>query len=155
MATAVVPGQRLGKEGEYVAGRGTYVMNGSIFASVAGHVTPVLHAALHVDRPASKRGIATAAVLRVDDIVLCKVTKVTSAALQLDIHSVNDVVLQEPFAGTLRKEDVRPMDIDKLVLEEMFYPGQVLKAVVLSFGDSRSYFLTTAKPGLGVVQIGQ
>ncbi|ETV76810.1 hypothetical protein H257_09259 [Aphanomyces astaci] len=150
--TSVVPGQRLGKEGDYSAGNGTYVMNGSIFASVAGHVTPVLHTALHVERPGSKR-IASTGVLRVDDFVVAKVIKVTSSQLQLEIHSVNDVVLLEPFAGTLRKEDVRPVDIDKLQLEEMFRPGHVLKAVVLSLGDSRSYFLTTAKPGLGVIQL--
>ncbi|RHY31192.1 hypothetical protein DYB32_003690 [Aphanomyces invadans] len=149
---AVVPGQRLGKEGDYTAGSGTYVLNGNIFASVAGHVTPVLHGALNVERPTCKR-IASTGVLRVDDFVVAKVTKVTSSQVQVDIHAVNDVVLHEPFAGTLRKEDVRPVDIDKLQLEEMFRPGHVLKAVVLSLGDSRSYFLTTSKPGLGVIQL--
>ncbi|KAG9411884.1 Exosome complex component CSL4 [Aphanomyces cochlioides] len=152
MASAVIPGQRLGKEGDYMAGSGTYVMNGNIFASVAGFITPVLHMALNVERPATKR-IATQGVPRVDDFVVGKITKVTPSQLQIDIHSVNDTVLLEPFAGTLRKEDVRPMEIDKLQLEEMFRPGDVIKAVVLSFGDSRSYFLTTAKPGLGVMQI--
>ncbi|EQC32126.1 hypothetical protein SDRG_10322 [Saprolegnia diclina VS20] len=151
--SVVLPGQRLGAVSDATtAGDGTYVLNGSIFASVAGTSATVGNAII-VRRPAGKR-IATDYVLQLDDTVICKVTKLTTTQIFLDILSVrDDVVLREPFAGTLRKEDVRPMDIDKIVLEDLFHPGDIVKAAVLSMGDSRAYYLSTAKPGLGVVHM--
>jgi exosome complex component CSL4 len=38
-----------------------------------------------------------------------------------------------------------------VVMHECFRPGDVVRAEVLSLGDSRSFFLTTAKNELGVV----
>jgi exosome complex RNA-binding protein Csl4 len=36
-------------------------------------------------------------------------------------------------------------------MEECFKPGDIVRAVVASLGDSRSYFLSTARDDLGVV----
>jgi exosome complex component CSL4 len=147
----VLPGQRMGTEADAIAGNGTYVLNGSIYASVSG-LFSLKNGTLSVTRPHHKR-IASLGVLHLDDTVVCKVAKLTMSQVMLEIFCVNDVVLKEAFAGTLRKEDVRPTDIDKLVLEEVFHPGDIVKAVVISMGDARSYFLSTSKPGLGVVQV--
>ncbi|OQS04910.1 hypothetical protein THRCLA_20763 [Thraustotheca clavata] len=150
----VLPGQRLGVASSTTeAGEGTYVLNGSIFASVAGTSTTTGNK-ISVVRP-HKKHIATEYVLQLDDTVVCKVTKLSTTQVFMDILSVRGVVLREPFAGTLRKEDVRPTDIDKIVMEELFRPGDVVKAAVLSMGDSRAYYLSTAKPGLGVIQLKQ
>ncbi|GFH17409.1 S1 motif domain-containing protein [Haematococcus lacustris] len=46
-----------------------------------------------------------------------------------------------------RLQDVRSTEIDKVVLHHCFRPGDIVRAEVLSLGDARSYYLTTAKVG--------
>ena len=50
-----------------------------------------------------------------------------------------------------RLQDVRATEVDKLDIYDCFRPGDVIKAEVLSLGDARSYYLSTAKNELGVV----
>ncbi|POM60873.1 hypothetical protein PHPALM_30212, partial [Phytophthora palmivora] len=145
-----VPGQRLAAvDGKLTAGSGAYVRDGSIFASICGkwRITQDI-----VEVTRANRTVASAQVLRLGDIVICRVAKITSRQVMVDILCVGETVLKEAFPGTIRLEDVRNHDIDKLVMEEVFSPDMLVKAAVLSFGDTRSYFLSTAKPGLGVVR---
>ena len=51
----------------------------------------------------------------------------------------------------LRLQDVRATEIDKLVMSDCFRPGDIVRAEVLSLGDARSYYLSTAKNEFGVV----
>lgn len=149
MSTSVaVPGQRLAPLAQHRAGHGTYVRDDAIYASILG-TWSVSHGEVRVER--AGRTVGSAQVLRLNDAVICRVAKVTSRQVLVDIVAVRDIALQESFPGTIRLEDVRSHDIDKLVIEDIFSPGMLVKAVVLSFGDTRSYFLSTAKPGLGVV----
>jgi exosome complex component CSL4 len=145
-----VPGQRLAALQPLRAGVGTYVRDGSIYASIAG--TCQVSAAQEISVARADKVVGSAQVLRLGDVVICKVTKVTSRQVLVDIVCVRDVVLQEAFPGTIRIEDVRHHDVDKLVMDELFSPGMLVKAAVLSYGDTRSYFLSTARPGLGVVR---
>lgn len=50
-----------------------------------------------------------------------------------------------------RSRDVRAFEKDKVEMYKSFRPGDVVRAEVLSLGDSRNYLLTTAKNELGVV----
>ncbi|CAI5710763.1 unnamed protein product [Peronospora effusa] len=144
-----VPGQFLATADETIkAGNGAYVRDGSIFASIFGKWR-ISQDIVEVTR--ANKTMASDQVLRLNDIVICRVIKITSRQVMVDIVCVGKTVLKEAFPGTIRLEDVRTQDIDKLVMEEVFLPGMLVKAVVLSFGDTRSYFLSTAKPGLGVV----
>lgn len=150
MSSAAVPGQRLATEdGKLRAGSGSYSYEGSIFASICG-LWYISEDVVEVKR--ANKTIASAQVLRLGDIVICRVVKITTRQVMVDILSVSRTILKEAFPGTIRSEDVRNHDIDKLVMEEVFSPGMLVKAAVLSFGDTRSYFLSTAKPGLGVVR---
>ena len=56
-----------------------------------------------------------------------------------------------PSIFPFRLPDVRATEIDKVVMSDCFRPGDIVRAMVLSLGDSRSYYLTTAKNELGVV----
>lgn len=58
---------------------------------------------------------------------------------------------QFPFRGIIRQQDVRATETDKVVLAECFRPGDIVRAEVVSLGDARSYYLSTAKNELGVV----
>lgn len=55
------------------------------------------------------------------------------------------------FRGVVRKQDVRRTDVDGVVMADCFRPGDVVRCAVLSLGDSRAYFLSTAANELGVV----
>lgn len=60
-------------------------------------------------------------------------------------------ILKESF-GTKnlnRIENVREFEIDKLQMQRCFKPGDIVKAEVISLGDS--YLLSTARNDLGVV----
>ena len=46
---------------------------------------------------------------------------------------------------------MRATEVDKVELIACFRPGDLVRAAVLSLGDSRSYLLTTARNELGVV----
>ena len=51
-----------------------------------------------------------------------------------------------------RVQDVRATEIDsKTEIYTSFRPGDIVKAEVLSLGDSRSYYLTTGRNDLGVI----
>uniref|UniRef100_A0A7N2KQJ5 Exosome complex component CSL4 C-terminal domain-containing protein n=1 Tax=Quercus lobata TaxID=97700 RepID=A0A7N2KQJ5_QUELO len=50
-----------------------------------------------------------------------------------------------------RQQDVRATEIDKVDMHLSFRPGDIIRAVVLSLGDARAYYLSTAKNELGVV----
>lgn len=53
----------------------------------------------------------------------------------------------------MRVEDVFPVDVDYTAVQmtNCFRPGDVVKARIMSLGDARQYFLSTAAPDLGVV----
>ncbi len=55
------------------------------------------------------------------------------------------------FSGLIRCEDVRQYEIDKVEIYKSFRPGDIVRAVVTSLGDRRSYILSTARNELGVV----
>ena len=55
------------------------------------------------------------------------------------------------FPAIIRQQDIRATEIDKVKVAESFRVGDVVRAVVISLGDERSYFCSTAKNELGVV----
>ncbi|KAL1975992.1 hypothetical protein VTN31DRAFT_4384 [Thermomyces dupontii] len=55
------------------------------------------------------------------------------------------------FQAVIRKEDVRAVEKDRVVMEEMFRVGDIVRATVISLGDQNHYYLTTARNDLGVV----
>lgn len=64
---------------------------------------------------------------------------------------VDDTVLQQPCRGLIRTEDVYPPDVDVQVeMHKCFHPGDVVRAQILSLGDARQYYLSTAQVELGV-----
>ncbi len=42
-------------------------------------------------------------------------------------------------------------EIDKVEVYKSFRPADIVRAVVISLGDSKSYYLSTARPELGVL----
>ena len=80
-----------------------------------------------------------------------QVTGVNTRFCKLAILAVEGRPLNEPFRGTLRKEDIRATEKDKVEIYKSFRPGDIVQARVSSLGDSQSYFLSTAENELGVI----
>ncbi|KAI5293445.1 exosome 3'-_5 exonuclease subunit ski4 (Csl4) [Ascosphaera acerosa] len=87
------------------------------------------------DQPASTAQIAS---------ILSAAAPTTTSA---DNNNTNDL----RFQATIRREDVRAVEKDKVVMDEMFRVGDIVRAAVISMGDQSAYYVTTARNDLGVV----
>jgi exosome complex RNA-binding protein Csl4 len=90
-------------------------------------------------------------VLNVGDTVYGKIVKTSYNHAVVEIVCVGDFELLVPVKGIIRREDIQEEEIDKVVVPETFRSLDFVRAVVVSQGDSKFYFLSTAKPHLGVV----
>jgi exosome complex component CSL4 len=154
-SSSVFPGQLLGSTKEYEEGPGTYARDGQIRASLCGSQCVL-------ESPAGARPrlsvISTKAaagpqgkVPEIGSIVLGQVTRIQSKAASVAIQIIDGVPCREPFSGLLRVQDVRSMDRDSVIMHRCFRPGDLVRAQIISLGDSKSWYLSTAENELGVV----
>ncbi|ESO86560.1 hypothetical protein LOTGIDRAFT_195007 [Lottia gigantea] len=150
-STICVPGQRiLRTDDDHISGNGTYTRNGYIYSTLVGYVFTQTNddGKTIVEVRSSK---TQNVVPSEDDIVTARVTNVNARFCKCSILSIGKTKLQEPFRGTLRKEDVRATEKDKVEMYKCFRPGDIIAAQVLSLGDAQSYLLSTSENELGVV----
>ncbi|CAL5321969.1 unnamed protein product [Camellia sinensis] len=179
----VTPGDVLGKATDLKAGKGAYVAshNNTVYASLTGRRSvlppppdssdqrPIVEVTGHK---------AHGAVPEPGSIIIARVTKVMARMASTDIMCVGPKSVREKFTGTIRQQDVRATEIDKVDMHSSFRPGDIVRALVVSFnvcffvwtplmvlpvggkvqggktlslGDARAYYLSTAKNELGVV----
>ncbi|KAI3632266.1 hypothetical protein MIR68_009372 [Amoeboaphelidium protococcarum] len=153
----VAAGQRLGNALEYAIGNNVYCFKDGIYASLTGSVE------IKKQQNNSKQQISvigsrsTNSTPQIGSVILGKVSRVTPVQANIDILALSDNIGEdgrlfiEPYKGVLRKQDVRLHNIDQVVMSDCFRPDDVLRAEIISFGDSRSYYLSTAKNEYGVV----
>lgn len=152
----VCPGDLIGKTSIYAPGIGVYVANkNEIRASVVGAVTienfDDNKSKARINVVFQKPHVSADYVLRVGDVVLCQVTRTNYNQAFVDVHCIGDKILPTPIKAVIRREDVREHEIDKVVIQEFFKPMDTVRAAVISLGDNKYYFLSTAKNDLGVV----
>ena len=99
----------------------------------------------------SSFGSAIERIIAIGDIVHAQVQKIGMNQAQVEIFAVGDVVLKNFTRGLIRREDMKLMEVDSLVIRDCFRPGDIVRAQVISLGDSRQYYLSTAVEELGVV----
>ncbi|XP_035400790.1 exosome complex component CSL4 isoform X1 [Cygnus atratus] len=146
-----VPGERLCSAAEAAAGSGTYTRHGSVFSALAGCLR----------RGGEDGGVPVVSVLRdaeaqllpdVGAVVTCKVCSINSRFAKVHILYVGSTPLKSTFRGTIRREDIRATEKDKVEVYKSFRPGDIVLAKVISLGDAQSnYLLSTAENELGVV----
>ena len=146
----VVPGEYLGPAEEFKSGEGTYVRFCQVYANRAGYkMVKKLNeneSEISIVRDKQSQVLPT-----IGAVVTAKVTGVNTRFGKLAILAVEGCPLNEPFRGTLRKEDIRATEKDKVEIYKSFRPGDIVQARVSSLGDSHSYFLSTAENELGVI----
>ncbi|KAI0051731.1 hypothetical protein FA95DRAFT_1484867 [Auriscalpium vulgare] len=88
-----------------------------------------------------------------NSVVLGSVTRLSPQQAMVSITVVDDVPLPagEEFTGVIRVQDVRATEKDKVKIGDCFRGGDVVKGLVISLGDARSYYITTARNDLGVI----
>ncbi|CCL98977.1 uncharacterized protein FIBRA_00985 [Fibroporia radiculosa] len=88
-----------------------------------------------------------------NSIVLGSITRLSPQQAVLSIAVVDGVPLAagEEFVGVVRVQDVRATEKDKVKIADCFRGGDVVKGLVISLGDARSYYVTTARNDLGVI----
>ena len=77
--------------------------------------------------------------------------KLTLNSISVRILAIEDVPLKEFFLGLVRLQDIRRHEVDKIEVEDCFQPGDIIRGRVISLGDSKSFFISTAEPELGVL----
>ncbi|KAI5124618.1 hypothetical protein M0805_004228 [Coniferiporia weirii] len=88
-----------------------------------------------------------------NSLVLGSVTRLSPLQAIVSITVVDGIPLPhgEEFTGVIRSQDVRATEKDKVKLADCFRGGDVVKGLVISLGDARSYYITTARNDLGVI----
>ena len=88
----------------------------------------------------------------VGDLVTCRIKKISPRLANVDILCVGSAALGEACAGLIRREDVNsPSAREPMEMHCAFRPGDILIAKVVSLGDARAYYLSSADVELGVV----
>ena len=88
---------------------------------------------------------------KIDDIIIAKVTRLAEETVFVEVLAINNQPTSNKFEGVIKKKDIREKEIDKIVVDKCFLPGDIIKAQVCSYGDSRKIQLSTVADELGVI----
>ncbi|KAF8323109.1 hypothetical protein DL93DRAFT_2070575 [Clavulina sp. PMI_390] len=145
----LVPGQPLpppaGKGPSPKYGAGTYERDGIVRASLVGSLENA-SGTFSIRRARSNPP-------QENSVILGTVTRLSPLQATVAISVVDGLALPagEEFTGIIRVQDVRATEKDKVKIAESFRGGDVVRGVVISLGDARSYYITTARNDLGVI----
>ncbi|TKA74469.1 hypothetical protein B0A55_05250 [Friedmanniomyces simplex] len=149
-----LPGQSLGPVSSNNVGAGTHIHGDHLFASIAGPLTTTKASSKVPPNLSIARPTGTLLLPEVGTTVLGRITRTNPRQANFSIlalGSTGDVVLAEPLPAIIRQQDIRLTEIDKVTVPGSFRIGDMVRAVVISFGDERAYFASTARDELGVV----
>lgn len=126
-------------------GTGLYTKDGQVRASLVGvprHEGPILKISRVRPHPPTT-----------NSVILGVVTRLSPMQATVAISVVDGIPLPtgEEFSGVIRSQDVRATEKDKVKIGDCFRGGDVVKGIVISLGDARSYYITTARNDLGVI----
>lgn len=147
----VIPGDFLCSASRNIPGTGTHMRHGKLFSTLTGRVKiDPTHSPLPlISVQSSKKDCG--AVPEVGCIVVGKVISITERQAKVTLMSVNGKLLQDSLHGLIRREDIRAMEKDSVEMFHSFRPGDIVRARVISLGESQAYALSTAENELGVV----
>lgn len=144
-----IPGQLLGPVSKYTPGPGTHIHESNLYSSLLGvvHINQTKPAGpakrLTKITPAAPTELPTISVSRsgesekrevlpgVNDIVLCRVIRITPRQAVVSILVCGDSVLEAEWQGLIRTQDVRATEKDRVKIYESFRPGDIVRAEVV------------------------
>lgn len=148
----VFPGDKIECYSEDVLiGTGVHVNKGFFIASLVGHVSfSSINEGKVCISVVPPGDCADDTVLKVGDKVMCRATKLSMNQTNVDIISVGDKELKQVAKGVIRREDIQTSEIDTIVMSNSFRPGDLIRAKVISMGDSRNFYCSTSESDCGV-----
>jgi len=159
IGSKVAPGDRICSARQVRPGAGTYIRSGHIFASAVGKLVVTSpndgKEPPHVSSVELEQGrqYASSQILAVGQTVLGKVVRIMMQQATVEIVAADQFGnLREHHGGIIRKEDVRIGATEEVQIYESFRPGDIVLAKIISLGDSRRYYLSTADNDLGVIR---
>lgn len=145
-----IPGQALGLASKYLPGPGTHIHGSTLYSSLLGVVNikqpakgPGPPKRLNKIAPAAPTELPTISVSRssvaeknevlpeVNNIVLCRVIRITPRQAVVTILVCGDTVLEAEWQGLIRVQDVRATEKDRVKIYESFRPGDIVRAEVV------------------------
>ena len=138
------PGLLLGPTSQYTPGPGTHIFESNIYASLSGRPiiipSPSPSTSAKSANKSSKalpeisipRLSSSNTLPQVNSVVLCRVTRIQSRQVTVEILVVDEQVCKDDWQGVVRKEDVRGWEVDKVVMAEAFRVGDLVRGVVVS-----------------------
>lgn len=154
MAQLVLPGSDVASTSSGSPGHGVHIQSGQLISSLAGLLTQSKSTKTNPKAAFSISRVSGALLPEVGTIILGRITRTNSrqaTILILAIGTNGEHVCRDSFSGLIRQQDIRATEIDKVKVAESFKVGDIVRAVIISLGDERSYYLSTAKNELGVV----
>lgn len=178
----VTPGDRIGSANEIASGPGTHIKELHVYASLVGKLmlTPSTSPATtsstssdmevdsnnthssnstptHVASVLLQNGqkCATHQILSVGQVVLGRVVRIGTQQAIVEILAADNQTgpLKEPYyGGMIRKEDIKIGVTEEIDIYNCFRPGDIILARIISLGDARRYYLSTADNHLGVIR---
>ncbi len=152
-----IPGQLLGPASKYRPGPGTHIHEANLYSSLLGvvHVAQPARAPgppkrLNKITPARPTELPFISVSRsgtsekrevlpeVNNIVLCRVLRITPRQAVVAILVCGDTVLEAEWQGLIRTQDVRATEKDKVKIYESFRPGDIVRAEVVGVACART-----------------
>jgi exosome complex component CSL4 len=176
--TSKLPGEAIASISTHLAGAGTHVRDSSICASIVGQVstTPASSknskATIKVEKLSSGPSLQKfklKTLPKLNNTVVCRITRVQSRQASASILLVDDApsdLVPESlthlttttassedvhFSAVLRREDVRLTEKDKVVMNDSFRVGDIVRATVIGLGDGKNYYISTGGNDFGVV----
>ena len=164
----VTPGDRLGSLREIATGTGTYARGTHVYASLLGtvalasgikkdDVNPAHTAPQHLPVvtviPLHEK-TAASQVLVVGQVVLVRIVRVSTQQAAAEIVAADGLIgaLKDLKSGVIRKEDVKSGATEDVKIYDSFRPNDIVIAKIISLGDTKRYFLSTAEAELGVIR---
>ncbi|CAK3999819.1 Exosome complex component csl4 [Lecanosticta acicola] len=157
-----LPGQPLSPTTTTDIGPGTHIdhSTNTIHASISGQI--------HTHKPANPKSLPTTSISRTSttagqnpplllpttgSTILGRITRLSKTQANLLILSTSSTPspYADPFPAIIRQQDIRLTEIAKVTVASAFRVGDIVRATVISLGDERSYYCSTARNDLGVV----
>jgi len=152
--TFVAPGDRIGSIHQISSGDGTYIRGNIVHVSRLGKFE--LDSSnlnyLPVAKVVSAKKSISSFIIYINQVVMGKIQKLTMKYATIEIMTAEYIgALPEPHWGWIRKEDIRK-DFEDIPINECFQVNDIVVCRIISLGDNRRYYCSTAELELGVVR---
>lgn len=89
---------------------------------------------------------------QIGQVVYCQVRQVLKHQATLSILALEENnTLTSSFAGVLKPRDISEIDPDSVVMSNCMNVNDIVRAVIISLGDARSFYLSICKEEYGVM----